>query len=782
MSSGSVNLRTQAFVAIVATLGGAVAWALCADYRPERPWFDLATFLVFSVLGVFWTLLTFKVGTTKKGSLAISLAPACYQALVPIAPPALVIATACLLSMVDWIAHKRHAPAAIFNLGQTIIGAGLAVAVSKPLLQVLPGHAGVACAALCGAAAYSAVSFLTTPFVIHLATGKPLLRTGVLSYAALTNETVLACFSSLMALTWFSSPWLLAVAALPLTLLFLLLSRLEKREISLEKRQQELQSIQELGLEVSAQLDEDALARIVTRIVAEDLRACGALLATLGENNKFFEVRAIHDAREAPGVLPTRIMRRGMDERFLERAEPLLGESTELERLPELAVLNPSSFIAQPLSVLGHPGGVLVVFDAGSRDPFSAADCRRLSGLVRFIEVSLNNARLYEDLRQAQEQLVQREKLSALGELVSGVAHELNNPLATVMGSSELLETHDLPQTSRRTVAMIRREADRAARIVRNLLTFSRQSRPDLGWHDVGAVIQEIVQLRQYELQVGGIELRANLSPEVPPLRLDTHQIHQVLVNLVNNAAHAIEETGQPGTILLRTYKEGERAFIEVTDDGPGIPEDVLPKIFNPFFTTKRVGKGTGLGLSICYGIVQAHDGAFRVRSTPGEGSTFTIDLPLPTSEEIDAARTEPSGEDAHAEREIDGDGRLILVVDDEEGIRETLNEALSLWGFETRMAASGEEALEALESCDPVLIVTDLRMPGLDGPGLYRGVHGRRGDDAPPFVFLTGDAASDEVRSFLDGVGAEVLVKPFSLGQLKDVIPEECLVRTSIS
>jgi two-component system NtrC family sensor kinase len=465
-----------------------------------------------------------------------------------------------------------------------------------------------------------------------------------------------------------------------------------------------------------------------------------------------------------------------MDDRFLERAEPLLGGPEELESVPELFVLNASGFIAQPLSVLGEPGGVLIVFDEGGREPFNAADCRRLGGLVRFIEVSLNNARLYEDLRQAQEQLVQREKLSALGELVSGVAHELNNPLATVMGSSELLETHDLPQRSRKTVAMIRREADRAARIVRNLLTFSRQSRPELGWHDVGAVVDEIVHLRRDKLQAASIDLRADLSPEVPPLQVDTHQMHQVLVNLVNNAAHAIEEAGRAGSILVRTYREGERAFIEVSDDGPGIPEDVLPRIFNPFFTTKRVGKGTGLGLSICYGIVQAHEGAFRVRSVPGQGATFTIDLPLPTSEQIEEARALAVGESAVDEREVEGKGRLILIVDDEEGIRETLNEAFTIWGFETRLASSGEDALEVMEGCDPTLIVTDLRMPGLDGPGLYNAVHERRGVDAPPFVFLTGDAASDEVSGFLEEIDSAVLVKPFSLAQLKDVIPGECV------
>ncbi|NJN64482.1 MAG: hypothetical protein HC882_06105 [Acidobacteria bacterium] len=402
-----------------------------------------------------------------------------------------------------------------------------------------------------------------------------------------------------------------------MTMLFLLLARLEQREVSLEQRRAELQAIQELGLEVSARIEATDLARAVTRIVAEDLRAAGTALALVSDNRRALEVRAVHDVRSRETPLPTRILRRVFDEAFFEAGNARVFEGASAQLVPELDAFRATGAVALPLRILGRPDAILLVYNDGGRDPFNEEDVRRLVALARFIEVALNNARLYDDLRRMQEQLVQREKLSALGELVSGVAHELNNPLAVVMGNSEMLETQDLPPDARRIVGVVHKEASRAARIVRDLLTFSRNQKPERAWHDIGAVIQEVVTLRAEECREKDIQLRAELSPEVPPLSIDPHQMHQVLVNLVTNAIHAIEDTERGGTIVLRTLRAGARIHVIVADDGPGIPEDVLPKIFNPFFTTKRVGRGTGLGLSICYGIVQAHGGAFRVRSVP---------------------------------------------------------------------------------------------------------------------------------------------------------------------
>jgi signal transduction histidine kinase len=732
---------------------------------------DAHVLVVFLFLGVAWNVLTFKVGAPKRaGSLAVALAPVSYQAIVPLATPPVVLAVAVFVVLSDSLVHRRQKVAALYNVFQTITGIWLAIQAAQAVTSVAaPGMTAVAVAALAGAAVFSAFSFVMTPIVIWCATGRSFLESGALSYSALLNETVLACFSGLLALAWTASPALLALAVIPLTLLFVLLARLEAREVSLERRQQELQAIQELGLEVSSQLESRELASAVTRIVAEDLRGTGAALVRVPPGRRSLEVRAVHDTRDNPPELPLRMMRGGFDEAFLARRQPLLLEKPFSGRFRELEPLRAEAFVVCPLTVLGKREEVLVAYRASAAEPFDSDDAGRLAALVRFIEVSLANAQLFENVREMQEQLVQREKLSALGELVSGVAHELNNPLATVMGSSELLEQQSLGEGARETVTLIRKESERAARIVRNLLTFSRSQRPDMGWHDVGAVIEEVVQLRRSDCARRSIQLATQLSPEVPPIHVDPHQMHQVLLNLVNNAMHALEETERGGRITLGTRLVGKRVQIFVVDDGPGIPEEVLPKIFNPFFTTKKVGKGTGLGLSICYGIVQQHGGGFRVRSTPGEGACFVIDLPAPRPEQLQEVR---QSDGPNTERPgVTGEGRRVLVVEDEEGLRGIITDALELWGFQVEQAASGDEALRRATDVRLDLVVTDLRMPGLGGPEVYRAMASRHGSDTPPFIFSTGDAAAEGVRDFLDEAGAPVLVKPFTLLSLREAV-----------
>ena len=234
-----------------------------------------------------------------------------------------------------------------------------------------------------------------------------------------------------------------------------------------------------------------------------------------------------------------------------------------------------------------------------------------------------------EDLKIAQQSLVQAEKLSSLGQLVAGVAHELNNPLYSISGLSQLVMDSDLDETVRGEVAMIHAEAERSVRIVQNLLCFARRNPAGKICVSINAVIEAALDLRRYELSVNNIEVALNLRPELPRTMADEHQIQQVALNLILNAEQSMLEAYGGGRLTVATEQVGNMIHLIVTDTGPGIAPENLEKIFDPFFTTKDVGKGSGLGLSICYGIIQEHGGTIRVSSQPPSGATFTVELPV---------------------------------------------------------------------------------------------------------------------------------------------------------
>ena len=235
----------------------------------------------------------------------------------------------------------------------------------------------------------------------------------------------------------------------------------------------------------------------------------------------------------------------------------------------------------------------------------------------------------FDNLQNTQQQLIQSAKLAAIGELVSGIAHELNNPLASVSGMSQLLMRMDLDETLRKDVEIIRYEAERAAKIVQNLLSFARNHRAEKRHGSVNAALERVLELRAYEMKAGGVELESDLQPDLPETWFDFYQMQQVFLNIIINAEQAMSEDGGVGKLCIRTQRVDEKIHIRFADDGPGIPKENIDRIFDPFFTTKEVGKGTGLGLSLCHGIVKEHDGLLWVESELGKGSTFTVELPI---------------------------------------------------------------------------------------------------------------------------------------------------------
>lgn len=233
--------------------------------------------------------------------------------------------------------------------------------------------------------------------------------------------------------------------------------------------------------------------------------------------------------------------------------------------------------------------------------------------------------------RRLQEQLIQSDKLAALGTLVSGVAHEVNNPLTGAMGLLQLVLRRDLAEDLKSDLQTVQDETNRAVRVMRNLLSFAREHKPEVSLVSVNEILEATLELRAYELRSQNVTLHKQLDPDLPKIMADPHQLGQVFFNLVVNAEQAMTEAGIQGTISVRTERRSEDIYVVIADDGPGIPPEVHNKLFEPFFTTKPVGKGTGLGLSIAYGIIEEHGGVLSVESEVGKGAAFTIKLPIVT-------------------------------------------------------------------------------------------------------------------------------------------------------
>ena len=411
---------------------------------------------------------------------------------------------------------------------------------------------------------------------------------------------------------------------------------------------------------------------------------------------------------------------------------------------------------------------------------------RRNDGSLLWVEVTAtahgalirdvsDRKRKEDESRDLHHQLLQAEKLAALGQTISGVAHELNNPLATILSWAERLAESPADAKTRRGIDVILKEAERAARIVRNLLTVARKRQSTRMMVDVNDIIRETVNLRADEQRLHNIMVSQKLGTRMPPVFADGHQVKQILLNLMINAEQAMTAANQGGVLHIRTWHDSEResVILEVNDDGPGIPEEMQSKIFDPFFTTKEVGKGTGLGLSVAYAIVQEHGGRIWVSSRVGDGTSFFVELPI-TGELMTAqnpGRPERAGADANREAQaisLDAfQGLRALVVEDEPALGAAVSEALTDAGFTVDRANDGEEGLTCVTQGTYDLIVCDLKMPRIDGMQFYRAMAAATPTLARRVIFVTGAVAGTDAERFLEETGCRWLAKPFRLGDL---------------
>jgi len=313
----------------------------------------------------------------------------------------------------------------------------------------------------------------------------------------------------------------------------------------------------------------------------------------------------------------------------------------------------------------------------------------------------------------------------------------------------------------------IRTAAERCARIVRTFLAMARQQQPERGPVAINDVVTAALDIASYAIRTSSIEVALELADDVPLIHADADQLHQVLLNLIINAQQSLQDRTGARRIKIKSRFD-ERAgtvSIKVRDNGPGIPQHLRARVFEPYFTTKPTGVGTGVGLAVSLGIVEAHGGTLTVDSPAEGGAQFTITLPVGTVET-------PAGETKSIAKAGPGH-RTILVVDDEPEIRDALSEILTSAEHRVVTAASGREALERLAADNYDVILTDIRMPDLDGRALYREIAQRWPGRIGRVVFVTGDTLTTALREFVDESGRPVIEKPFLPSEVRRVVAE---------
>ncbi|MEM9498471.1 MAG: ATP-binding protein [Pseudomonadota bacterium] len=431
---------------------------------------------------------------------------------------------------------------------------------------------------------------------------------------------------------------------------------------------------------------------------------------------------------------------------------------------------------ARNLANLRQKGSVVeqkVQFYDASGTPFWGAVSARLvrykgeDVIVSHTRDLTEERKLEAEMAHQQDQLHQNEKLLAMGELLAGVAHELNNPLSVVVGHSLMLREDCKEPDVLRQVEKISHAAERCAKIVKTFLTMARQHPTKLQNVDVNELVQTAVDVARYGESAGAVDISCALEDELPEISADPDQITQVILNLILNAEQAIQLTGTGGQVRVETcrHKDGAELLIRIADDGPGIPEEIRSRIFEPFFTTKDVGHGTGIGLTLCHRIIKTHEGDIRVSPGQAGGTVFEVTLP--------AGQSDVSQPKAHDTDLAISNKVKILIVDDETDVAELNAEILTRGGYDVDVFDDADAALAHLREHDVALILSDLNMPGIDGRGFFETITAEFPHMIDRTGFITGDTMGRSSQTFLDEADRPFLEKPVAPKELRAFVGE---------
>lgn len=396
-------------------------------------------------------------------------------------------------------------------------------------------------------------------------------------------------------------------------------------------------------------------------------------------------------------------------------------------------------------------------------------------------EHNLGWLEVYSDVteyRRIQSKMSQNEKMVVLGQFVAGIAHELNNPLTAIIGNVQLLLGERLQAPALTQTRKVYQEAERARRIVKNLLYFARENKPARSAVDLNEIVERTLMLRSYDLKNENIRVETNLAPDLPKTMADPYQLQQVVFNLLINAEQVLLESRGQGLVKISTrhstHKSGRHIVLELSDDGPGISPEIGPRIFDPFFTTKAPGVGTGLGLSIVYGIVRQHDGEVTFENLAGSGARFIVELPVTRPPAMHPNRKLPKTADPWPAVKPS----RVLVIEDEPTVADLIVDVLEEEGHRANAVSDGREGLEFLSRHSYDLVICDLRMPHLDGR-LFFATLKRAGDRMRHrILFITGDTLTPSTLAFLNENRLPYVTKPFLVEELKLAVREQLRAR----
>jgi len=542
----------------------------------------------------------------------------------------------------------------------------------------------------------------------------------------------------------------------------------KRAEDEIRRRNRELNALNAMAVIATQSFDLDEILNLTLRQVASLMGAETGSIYLANANEAIFRRRAGWGPRSADRAHFSEMQFPDGFGDLVMRSRTEVITSEYLPHLPQLVAdfIRADGFISWMWVLLWSKDNPIGLMGISSREPreYTSNDENLLVAIGRQLATTIEKVRLYEetckayeDLRLTQEQLLQSEKMSAVGQLIAGVAHELNNPLTAILGYAQLLESEGLGERAADFVGKLFKQAQRTHRVVQNLLSFARQRKPQKQQVDICKVIDETLALRDYDLKVNNIKLEREIEA-IPAVTADPHQLEQVFLNIINNAVDAMLEAEHGGILKVRVHGLEGQVYAEFHDSGPGIKEP--GRIFEPFYTTKSIGKGTGLGLSICYGIVKEHGGDICARNGAEGGAIISVRLPAAGQTAV-PEKALPS-----QSRETAIEGR-ILLVENEEAILEFERDVLVGAGAQVVTLTNGEDLKIQLTNQPFDALIVDGKTQGCTPSDLYHWLAQNHSRMQKHLLFTFSNVPDSETRTFLQENNLPHLVKPFEVGDL---------------